>query len=256
MKEYTIHELASLAGVSTRTLRWYHQIGLLRPCRVGENGYRLYSGAEVDRLQHILFYRALGVELAQIGRMLDDPDFDRMAALRGHLTALQGERARIDALIRTVRRTIQSEERNELMMDEQKFECFKREAVRKNEEAHGREIRETYGDEAMDQANAHVLAMSRETYAEWKRLGDDIRARLEEAVRAGERPDGPVGAEIAEMHKRWLSFGPNAYDPKCHAGLAEMYVADERFRRYYDGEVDGCARFLRDAVTSWLKQTE
>lgn len=256
MKEYTIRDLAGLAGVSTRTLRWYHQIGLLRPCRVGENGYRLYSGAEVDRLQHILFYRALGVELAQIGRMLDDPGFDRMAALRGHLEALQGERMRIDALIRTVRRTIQSEERNEVLMDEQKFECFKRDAVRKNEEAYGQEIRHTYGDAAMDQANAHVLAMSRDAYAEWKQLGDEIRDRLARAVRAGERPDSPVGIQIAEMHKRWLSFGPNAYDPKCHAGLAEMYVADERFRRYYDGEVDGCAQFLRDAVVSWLKQGE
>lgn len=254
MKEYSIHELAKLAGVSTRTLRWYHQIGLLRPCRVGENGYRLYSGAEVDRLQHILFYRALGVELAQIGRMLDDPAFDRMAALRGHLAALQDERTRIDALIATVRRTIQSEERNEILMDEQKFECFKREAVRKNEEAYGREIRGKYGDEAMDQSNAHVLAMSREACAEWKQLGDGIRDRLAAAVRAGERPDGPVGAEIAEMHRRWLSFGPNAYDPKCHAGLAEMYVADERFRRYYDGEVEGCAQFLRDAVIHWLNQ--
>lgn len=256
MKEYTIHELARLAGVSTRTLRWYHQIGLLRPCRVGENGYRLYSGAEVDRLQHILFYHALGVELAQIGRILDDPGFDRMTALREHLEALQGERARIDALIRTVRRTIQSEERNEVLMDEQKFVCFKREAVRKNEDAHGREIRQTYGDAAMDQANAHVLAMSREAYTEWKQLGDEIRDRLARAVRAGERPDGPEGVRIAEMHKRWLSFGPNAYDPKCHAGLAEMYVADDRFRHYYDGEVDGCAQFLRDAVLSWLKQGE
>ncbi len=252
MREYTIHELARLAGVSTRTLRWYHQIGLLRPFRVAENGYRLYSGAEVDRLQNILFYRALGVELVQIGRILDNPTFDRMAALRGHLEALQEERARIDALIRTVRRTIQSEERNEVLMDEQKFECFKHEAVRKNEEAYGREIRQTYGDAAMDEANAHVLAMSREAYAEWKQLGDDIREQLAQAVRAGERPDGPVGAQIAEMHKRWLSFGPNAYDPKCHAGLAEMYVADERFRHYYDVEVDGCAQFLRDAVVSWL----
>jgi len=256
VKEYTIHELARLAGVSTRTLRWYHQIGLLRPCRVGENGYRLYSGAQVNRLQHILFYRALGVELAQIGHMLDDPDFDRMAALRGHLEALQGERARIDALIHTVRRTIQSEERNEILMDEQKFECFKRDAVRKNEEAHGQEIRQAYGDAAMDQANAHVLAMSQEVYAEWKQLGDEIRDRLAQAVRSGDRPDGPMGVQIAEMHKRWLSLGPTAYDPKCHAGLAEMYVSDERFRRYYDGEMDGCAQFLRDAVVSWLKQGE
>ena len=53
--EYTIQKLAELAGVTTRTLRWYHRIGLLTPSRIGENGYRYYGGAEVDRLQQILF---------------------------------------------------------------------------------------------------------------------------------------------------------------------------------------------------------
>lgn len=166
MQEYTIHDLAKLAGVSTRTLRWYHQIGLLRPCRTAENGYRLYSGAEVNRLQHILFYRALGVELAQIGRILDDPAFDRMAALRGHLAALRDERTRIDALIATVAQTIESEERNETMMDEQKFECFKRDAVRQNEAAYGPEAREKYGDAAVDASNRRLLSLSPAEYAE------------------------------------------------------------------------------------------
>ncbi len=80
--EYTIQKLAELAGVTTRALRWYDQIGLLKPGRIGENGYRYYGGAEVDRLQDILYYRALGVELARIGAILDDPSFDRLDALR------------------------------------------------------------------------------------------------------------------------------------------------------------------------------
>ena len=256
MQEYTIHDLAKLAGVSTRTLRWYHQIGLLRPCRTAENGYRLYSGAEVNRLQHILFYRALGVELAQIGRMLDDPAFDRMAALRGHLAALRDERARIDALITTVARTIESEERNEMMMDEQKFECFKRDAVRQNEETYGPEAREKYGDDAVDASNRRLLSLSPAEYAEWQRLDEEIRARLAEAVREKQRPDGPVGAEIAELHRRWLSYTWTRYSPQAHASLAEMYIADERFRSYYDAEVPGCAQFLRDAVVAMASRAK
>lgn len=256
MKEYTIHDLAKLAGVSTRTLRWYHQIGLLRPCRTAENGYRLYSGAEVNRLQHILFYRALGVELAQIGRMLDAPAFDRMAALRGHLAALRDERARIDALIATVARTIESEERNEIMMDEQKFECFKRDAVRQNEEAYGREAREKYGDDAVDASNQKMLSLSPAEYAEWQRLDGEIRTRLADAVRENQRPDGPAGAEIAELHRRWLGYTWNRYSPQAHASLSEMYVADERFRRYYDSEVEGCAQFLRDAIVAMASRAE
>ena len=88
--EYSIQELARLSGVTTRTLRWYDQIGLLKPGRVAENGYRRYGPAQVDRLQDILYYRALGVELAQIRACLDDPDFDRLAALRGHLARPPG----------------------------------------------------------------------------------------------------------------------------------------------------------------------
>ena len=86
--EYSIQALAHLAGVTTRTLRWYDQIGLLKPSRVADNGYRYYGPAEVDRLQDILYYRALGVALAQIRTCLDEPSFDRLAVLRSHLTAL------------------------------------------------------------------------------------------------------------------------------------------------------------------------
>ena len=101
--EYSIQALSRLSGVTTRTLRWYDEIGLLKPSRVAESGYRYYGPAEVDRLQDILYYRALGVELARIKRCLDDPSFDRLAALRSHLTALEAERARLEGLIRSVR---------------------------------------------------------------------------------------------------------------------------------------------------------
>ena len=74
--EYTIQQLSNLAGVSARTLRWYDKLGLLPPLRIGDNGYRIYGPKEVDRLQLILFYRAMGMELRRIGEMLDDPDFD------------------------------------------------------------------------------------------------------------------------------------------------------------------------------------
>ena len=98
--EYSIQALSRLSGGTTRTLRWYDEIGLLKPSRVAESGYRYYGPAEVDRLQDILYYRALGVELARIKRCLDDPSFDRLAALRSHLTALEAERARLEGLIR------------------------------------------------------------------------------------------------------------------------------------------------------------
>ena len=132
--EYSIQALSRLSGVTTRTLRWYDEIGLLKPSRVAESGYRYYSGAEVDRLQDILYYRALGVELAQIKECLDNPSFDRLAALRSHLTSLETEQKRLQALIRSVKDTIRAQERNEIMSDAQKFEAFKKRVVAHNEQ--------------------------------------------------------------------------------------------------------------------------
>ena len=106
--DYPVHELAKLSGVSTRTLRYYDAIGLLRPLRTGGGGCRVYGPREVDRLQEILFYRALGVPLAEIGRILDDPGYDRAVSLRAHLSSLQAEKQQLEALIANVAKTLSS----------------------------------------------------------------------------------------------------------------------------------------------------
>ena len=72
--EYSVQELAKLSGVTPRALRWYDRIGLLKPARTAESGYRYYGPDEVDRLQEILFCRELGMELKEIGAYLDRPE--------------------------------------------------------------------------------------------------------------------------------------------------------------------------------------
>lgn len=249
--EYSIQELSRLSGVTTRALRWYDQIGLLKPGRVAENGYRYYGEAEVDRLQDILYYRALGVELAKIKECLDDPAFDRLTALRSHLSALEAEHERLEKLIRSVKDTIGAEERNEKMRDEQKFEAFKKQAVEQNEKTYGAEIRTRYGDAQVDEANAAMMNLTQAQYREWNELGQEIQRRLEAAVQAGASPEGEDGKAITQLHRRWLTLVGPRYDPARHRGIAELYVMDERFTAYYDKQVSGCARFLRDAVVHW-----
>ena len=80
--EYTVQRLADLAGVSSRTIRYYDEIGLLKPARINSSGYRLYGEKEVDRLQQILFYRELEVELENIKKIINGPDFDELKALK------------------------------------------------------------------------------------------------------------------------------------------------------------------------------
>lgn len=251
--EYSIQELSHLSGVTTRTLRWYDQIGLLKPSRVAESGYRYYSRVAVDRLQDILYYRALGVGLAQIKECLDDPSFDRLAALKRHLVTLEAEQQRLEQLIQSVRDTIGAEERKETMSDEKKFEAFKKQVIEQNEKTYGSEIRAKYGDTQVDEANAAVMNLTLEQYQEWSNLGREIQERLEDAVQAGLSPECEEGKEIAALHRRWLTLTGTRYDPAKHRGIAELYIADERFTHYYDKRVPGCACFLRDAVAHWVK---
>ena len=163
------------------------------------------------------------------------------------------ERERLEKLIRSVKDTIGAEERKEFMSDEQKFEAFKQRAVAHNEEAYGAEIRAKYGDKEVDEANAAVMNLTQEQYREWKDLGQEIQERLEAAVEGNMSPESEEGKELCVLHRRWLTITGNRYDPARHRGIAELYVMDERFTAYYDKQVPGCARFLRDAVIHWAK---
>jgi len=249
--EYTVKALAALAGVSGRALRFYDEIGLLRPARADGSGYRVYGPEEVDRLQQILFYKELGFGLAEIAEALMDGAFDQLAALQGHLQALRQKKARIDALIDTVVRTIQNEEEGAGMKDAEKFEGFKKGLVDENERLYGEEAREKYGDEAVEESNRKMMGLTREQYDAMERVAAALQALLEEAVGGGGLPTGEKGKEAARLHREWLSFTWAEYSVEAHKGLVDMYLADERFATHYDGKVGGCAGFLREAVWCW-----
>lgn len=119
--EYTIQKLARLAGVSTRTLRYYDEIDLLKPARINSSGYRIYGQNEVNSLQQIMFYRELGVQLEVIREIMTTPDFDRKEALYEHLEKLIEKRNQIDLLIENVNKTMATEEGRIMMSDSRKI---------------------------------------------------------------------------------------------------------------------------------------
>jgi DNA-binding transcriptional MerR regulator len=251
--EYTVDKLARLGGVSARTLRYYDQIGLLRPARVSATGYRIYGEAEVDMLQQILFYRELGMALTAIAQIVKHKDFDRVAALCAHLRALENRQAQTERLIATLHKTIQKEMGMIRMTDKEKFDGFKEQMIQENEEKYGAEIREKYGDEAVRASNDKMRNLTQEQYDQWQALATEMQAKLESAVKSGAAPSGEAGREVTELHKAWLQFTLPQYSPAMHKGLGEMYVADERFTAHYDKNVKGCAAFLRDAIGRWAK---
>ena len=249
--EYTIQELAQLSGVSTRTLRYYDEIGLLKPARANEAGYRFYGQFEVDMLQQILFYRALDMKLATIQEIIRAPDFQHTEALKTHRTALLQRKEQLERILQTVEKTIQSIEEEQPMTNEEKFNGFKDKLIEENEKQYGQEIRSKYGNKTVDASNAKFRNMTEEQYEAMQQLEQQLFDRLKEAMEIGDTKND-VAMEVAELHKRWLSFSWSQYSKEAHAGIAQMYIADERFTAYYDERVSpGATTFLHDAIINF-----
>lgn len=245
--EYTVQKLAQIAGVSTRTLRYYDEIGILKPARINSSGYRIYGQAEVDRLQQILFYRELGIGLESIKDIVTAPSFDGGKALREHREKLLEKREQLDALISNVDKTIALTEGRILMSDKEKFEGFKQKLADENEAKYGKEIREKYGDDTVNKSNQKMKGMSQEQYEEVTKLATEVIETLHAAFKTGD-PAGELAQKAADLHRQWLCYYWESYSKEAHAGLAQMYVDDPRFTAYYDEKQPGSAEFLRDAV--------
>jgi DNA-binding transcriptional MerR regulator len=245
--EYTVQKLGQLAGVSTRTLRYYDEIGILKPARINSSGYRIYGQEEVDRLQQILFYKELGVGLEQIKDILCDPAFDASAALQTHYNELLDRKKQLERLIANVEKTIAAQKGEVIMSDQEKFEGFKKQMIEENEKKYGKEVREKYGDITVEKSNSIVKNMTKEQHEAITRLGEEVNETLRLAMQAGD-PAGELAQKAADLHKQWISFYWGHYSKEAHMGLAQMYVDDERFTAYYDKVQPGAALFLRDAI--------
>lgn len=249
---YTIGQLAKMAGVTTRTLRYYDQIGLLKPMRTSEAGYRLYDSAEVDTLQQILFYRALGVGPDEIKSIMNAPLFDRQNALEEHLAALLARRGQMDALIETVRKTLTASKEGFDMTDEEKFTGLKQKLIDDNERQYGAEARALYG-KAVDQSNEKIMGMTPAQFARMEALTSEVNEALKAAMLTND-PTGASARHLCELHRQWLMCTWTSYSVEAHKGLAQMYADDERFAAYYNAIAPGAAVFLRDALMHCLAE--
>lgn len=245
--EYTVQKLGRLAGISTRTLRYYDEIGILKPARMNSSGYRIYGQAEVDRLQQILFYRELGVSLESIKEIVTAPSFNGAKALKEHREQLLDKRKQLDLLISNVEKTIALTGGRMTMSDKEKFEGFKQKIIDDNEKKYGKEIREKYGDDTVNKSNEKLKNMTQAEHEEVTRLANEVTATLAEAFKNGD-PASETAQKAADLHKQWLIYYWSEYSKEAHAGLAQMYVDDERFKAHYDEKQPGTAEFLRDAI--------
>ena len=249
--KYSISQLSKLAGVSSRTLRYYEEIGLLLPREKGENGYRYYSSQQVDKLQQIMFYRSFDMELDDIKNILNSDEFDPVTALESHLVKLENQKAKINRLIDNVNKTILSLKGETTMSDKEKFAAFKQNIVDKNEEKYGAEARRKYGDKAVDDTNKKILDMSLDNWNSLEELNELLNKTLKIAVEKGD-PASETAQKACALHKEWLGYYWNFYNKEAHLNLCLMYTQEERFKEYYEKIAPGCADFLYEAMKIYL----
>jgi DNA-binding transcriptional MerR regulator len=239
---WTVGEVARLAQVSVRTLHHYEAIGLLQPSGRSAAGYRLYTPLDLARLQQILLHRELGFRLGEIGRVLDDPGFDRRAALVAQRAALAAQIARSTALLGTIDRTLRSLAGEETMTDEEMFDGF-------DPAAHEQEVEARWG-----QTRAHAESKartSRYTKSDWDEMKAEaaaITADLAAALADGVPPVDPRATALAERHRLHIDRWFYPCSKEMHARLGDLYVSDERFAASYDRLRPGLAAYVRDAI--------
>lgn len=248
--EWSIQEVARLAGVTSRTLRHYGDLGLLPPSRVGFNGYRYYDEAAIARLQRVLLLRELGVGLTEIGKIVERQG-DEAAALTIHLDLLRQEKDRLDRQIRAVEHTIKGLLGQDTLMAQSMLEGF-------DHTQYQEEVEERWGKNTYARSDRWWRTLSDEERTQWQeisvQLGKDWTSAAQDP---GVSPDSPAATDLAQRHIAWLASIPGtpAADPRGDLeeyvrALADMYVMDERFAANYGG-VEG-AQFVRDTLVAWL----
>ena len=231
-----IHEVATLTGITKRTLQYYDEIGLLCPIKT-DIGYRLYDSNNLDDLQQI--------PLKDISSIMSSPSFDRKKSLINHKRMLEKKRISISKMIDTLDKTLKSMEGGIEMSSKEKFEGFDFSSNDPNE----KEARAKWGDDAVDESQNKLKGNEKEMSEEMNRIYRKL---------ANIRHLDPASAQAQEAISEWFIFlnRIGTYSLDAFEGLGEMYVEDERFKNNIDKFGVGLASFMRTAMKVYAKNNK
>jgi len=238
---YTIKEISRLANVSTRTIRYYDEIGLLPPAYTGKNGYRYYDRSSLLLLQQILFFRELEVPLLEIVNILQMPIFNPLETLKAHRQALQKQLTRTKKLITTIDNTINMIKGDSEMAEKELFNGF-------DQEKYAQEAKDRWGDtQAYKQSTKRWASYSESQRETIKKEAGEITVRM-----VGMSPESEPGDEDVQRAVGDYLVFLSEYFYDCDAeflrGLSAMWVEDPRFAINYERIREGGAQFAHDAV--------
>lgn len=244
---YTIGKVAGMAHVSVRTLHYYDAIDLVQPSYETASGYRLYDERDLELLQQVLFFRALGFPLAQIRTIVQSPSFDRRKALEAHRAALLEQRRRVEALLAAVNHTIEAMDKGEAMDKKEMFDAFDERALEEHRAKYAEEAKQRWG--MTDAYTEFQKKASTRTKEDWSRIlheAQEIDVAMAALMERG--PADPGVQELVRRKQEHLSRNFYTCSTEMLMGLSTMWVSDPRFTATYDKIKPGLAQFWRDAV--------
>ncbi len=242
---HTVSAVARLAGITVRTLHHYDEIGLLSPSERSGAGYRLYTGNDLDRLQQVLFYRELGFGLDDIRQAMEGPRFDRLDALRRQRTMLLARADRLSRMIGAVDAAIRAEETGVKLTEQEKFEVF----GDFDPADHEAEVEERWGEtDAFAESRRRTSRYSKD---DWKQIQDEAAAiskRLAGAMQSGVDPESEQAMALVDQHRQHIDRWFYPCSKEMHGQLAQMWLADQRFRDNIDATAEGLTDFMAAAA--------
>ncbi len=243
---YTVKEISELSGVTVKALHHYHRIGLLAPGRISEAGYRLYGTQELERLQHIMFYKELDFGLAQIKAMLDGTA-DRPTLLAKQEALLLARRQRLDAVLHTLQTSIGSLKEGRNMTEEDLFKGFKTEmAWNAALEGQNRYLKDAYGLEPLAVEASEVTEMNEKAEEAATFMSEMARALREGAKHSDERVRGCIRSHLAFLDAHGHPTSPDEF-----AARNRFFLQDDFHRGMLEGQQTGLAYYLAAAADSF-----
>lgn len=243
-KLLSVREVVKLTGITARTLHYYDKIGLLKPARVTEAGYRMYDRASLCRLQTILLFRELRFPLKEIKAILDNPDFDPSEALSQQIRLLELQYKHIGELI-TFIREIQSKG-----VTAMNFDVFDKSEI----ETYEAEVKEKWGKTKAYREYRQKMSSQKED--RYGRITEELMTMFSELgeMKHLTPDDDQVQKKISAL-QNFITDHYYTCTNEILAGLGEMYVCDERFRTNIDKTGgDGTAAFVREAVAAYCSK--
>ncbi|TAA73624.1 MerR family transcriptional regulator [Planococcus salinarum] len=279
---YKVQEVATIAGVSVRTLHHYDSIGLMKPSNIGSNRYRYYNDDDLKLLQHILFLKELGFSLKKIQELVAE-GFDATYALTQHAELLRKKKERIEKLIENAELTQLEYAGGQELTNEERFSAF---SIKKTDDnikmymdapspvsaaetgATGEAFAEQ--EEILEEVNftepepavaqqEEVAVEAEAAVATATKKPEKEEEDLEEINREGDRiynavanlmhlpPEAP---EVQVEMKAYYHLLDRFYNcsPKMFRGLGDLYANDSRFARNIDRHGAGLSKYLREAM--------